>query len=525
MGWPVYCPVCGADGTTAANQVIADSLKPQLPPDLTLHTGALKSRSTTLTQFAGNRTARRASGQLARGKLGRKWSRLVIVGSTVLVLGLAGASYFQRYQSHKPSEVRVADDGFPHTLPELNAWYIEPPAGQNAATIYLQAFEALQTGNGSKVPLLGQGTLPAPESALPLAEKSAIATVLRANNQALLFLGRGTKYEQSHYPIELARGFEVTLPHLPRFRNAALLLELASVLHGEAHQGKEAANDVLSILALGRSLALEPCLMSQYSRAASISTAVASWEQTLNRTEVPKDSLSELMNLFGKLEAFEARGEGVSRGLAAERAIWTALLANPPKLIEVLSLPGVKIAAEEREQTFARLQKGAELKTEKAQLDEIFTQLMDARKLPFPARLKADACIERQIAEAAARKLPVLEALLQGFAGQSAREAQSLARLRLGMAAVALEQFHIAHGNYPNEASQLTPEYLPETILDPFDGESIRYRKDGAGFELHSVGSKLNDPNPGQRPNRKESGITFAVRRHGELARTHETGP
>src|SRR5436190_7442357 len=352
MAWPVYCPVCGADGTTAANQAIANSLIPQPSEDLRFQTGASRSRSTTLTRFTGNSMSRPSAGTPKGGKLSRKWVGRLVGGSTMLLLVLALVAYFQRSTIHTTDQAivpQVASDGFPRTLPELNAWYLEPRAGQNAATIYLQAFEALKTGNGSKVPLLGKGTLPALAATLPLAEKSAMTALLRANSDTLLFLARGTKYEESRYPIDLTRGFEAVFPHLPRLRSAGLLLELAAVLHADARQGKEAANDVLAILDLGRSLALEPSLVSQSVRAASISIALASWEQTLNRTEVPKDSLADLMQAFRKLEASEARGEGVDRGLAAERANWIALLQNPHKVMEALALPGVEIRAEERE--------------------------------------------------------------------------------------------------------------------------------------------------------------------------------
>jgi hypothetical protein len=512
MARPVYCPVCGADGTTAANQVIANSLIPQ-PSALRFQTAASSAHPTTLTRFPGNGTrspaARTRNGQTH----GRKWIGRVIGASMLLLLGLASLGYVQRSRIHREASApRVA--GFPQTLSELNAWYVEPPAGQNAATIYLQAFNALQIGNGSKVPLLGKGTMPAPTAALPSAEKSAMTAVLRANSQALLLLAQGKNYEESRYPVDFTRGFEAVFPHLPKIRSAALLLELASVLHGEAHQGREAANDVLAVLALGRSLAHEPSLGSQSVRVASISIAMASWEQTLNRTEVPKDSLTDVIQAFRKLEACEAHGDGFDRGLAAERVNWIALLENPTKLMEALTVPGVTIPDEEREQTFARLQKGDALKTEQAQLEQVFTQFMDARNQSFPGRLKADECIQQQMNEAAARKLTVLGVLLTSLAGQSAKEAGSLARLRLGMVSAALEQFRMDHGAYPDALSSLVPEYLPGPVLDPFDGEPIRYRKDETGIILRSAGLQPNDNNSVQKRAQNEKEILFAIRRH-----------
>ena len=518
LAWPVYCPICGADGTNAANQAIANSLAPQPSAELRFQAGVANSRSTTLTRFTGADIGRAATTTRKGRNVSRKWAARLIGGATVPLLGLVLIAYVQRPTTPRADQGSVSqgagDDGFPQTLRELNAWYVEPPAGQNAATLYLQAFEALQTGNGSKVPLLGKGILPPPPATVPQAEKSAMASLLKANSQTLIFLARSMNYEESRYPVDLTRGFEAVFPHLPKLRSAALLLELSAVLHAETHQGKEAADDVLAILRLGRSLALEPSLLSQSVRTASISIALASWEQTLNRTDVPKDSLARVFQAFAKLEARETRGEGFDRGLAGERANWTALLKDPHKLMEVLVVPGIKIPDEERDQLFARLQKGAELKTERAQLDRVFDQLMDARKQSFPARLKADAGIQREIAEATASKLTVLEVLLAGFAGQSAREAESLARLRLGMISAALEQFRIEHGIYPNDLSDLIPQYFPGPGLDPFSGAPIRYQKDETGIVLRSVGLQSNESNSGQQPGQREKGIVFTVKRH-----------
>src|SRR5262245_28667539 len=152
MAWPVYCPVCGADGTTAANQVIADSLSRPLPEKLRFQTCATNSHSTTLTRSRGKGMGRPASITRKHRYINTKWVGGLVGGSTALLSVLALSAYLQHYRVHKADHASVspvARDNFPRTLRQLNAWYVEPPAGQNAATIYLQAFEALQTGNGA----------------------------------------------------------------------------------------------------------------------------------------------------------------------------------------------------------------------------------------------------------------------------------------------------------------------------------------------------------------------------------------
>jgi len=88
-----------------------------------------------------------------------------------------------------------------------------------------------------------------------------------------------------------------------------------------------------------------------------------------------------------------------------------------------------------------------------------------------------------------------------------------LAGLRLGFTAVALEQFHAHNNRYPTDLSLLTPEFLPAPVLDPFDGQPLRYRPNGSGYVLYSIGPDLRDDS-GHRLSGKEGDIVFGVVDH-----------
>jgi RNA polymerase sigma-70 factor (ECF subfamily) len=49
------------------------------------------------------------------------------------------------------------------------------------------------------------------------------------------------------------------------------------------------------------------------------------------------------------------------------------------------------------------------------------------------------------------------------------------------------------HGAYPESLAALTPEFMAEVPLDEFDGKPLRYRREGEGFILYSVGTNLVD--------------------------------
>jgi len=113
MSCHVQCPACGADGTPAANLAISR------------HFASPPKRS-------GAPVANRWVVPALGGTVG-----VALLCLAALCIGRTHA------QSSKPTGNQVVVT-FPRTLPEINAWYAEPPAGQNAATVFAQGFAALQ---------------------------------------------------------------------------------------------------------------------------------------------------------------------------------------------------------------------------------------------------------------------------------------------------------------------------------------------------------------------------------------------
>lgn len=91
-----------------------------------------------------------------------------------------------------------------------------------------------------------------------------------------------------------------------------------------------------------------------------------------------------------------------------------------------------------------------------------------------------------------------------------ARTYQRLARI-----AVALEQFRMRHGAFPETLEALEPDAYGGSLLDPWDGNPLRYWHDRQGFLLYSVGGNLVDDGGvhfADRKEQKERGdIVFAV--------------
>ncbi|MBI3417834.1 MAG: hypothetical protein HY043_21285 [Verrucomicrobia bacterium] len=238
-------------------------------------------------------TAATPESNLSGGKVRNKWSILILSGAVVSLLVLAGAVMFASSHNRKQeSALPLAEvpAGLPKTLAELNAWYVEPPVGQNAANFYLKGFDAMQLANIDAVPFQSKVPLPALDRAIPASMKSTLAVFVKSNQSALQLLAQGTKYDHCRYPVDLTLGFDALFPHAKKLSNANRLLELTAIYHAESNQGELAAKDVLIGLALANSLLEEPAVLAQLPRAWGIANAVEALEQTVNRTLLPAEA-------------------------------------------------------------------------------------------------------------------------------------------------------------------------------------------------------------------------------------------
>ncbi len=419
---------------------------------------------------------------------------IAIVASLAVLIVVIGASMVMVKKVHTQKIIPSAFAGLPQTLEDLDAWYGEPPVGQNAATFELQGIKAMQITGVEKIPDLPiLGNAPPPPLSEPLSPgmKSALAAFLQRNHDALQFFNQGTPYDQSRYPIDLTKGPDTLLPHLAGIKRGLQMEEMAAILDSENNEGQRAAEDVLDGMGLAHSLEAEPVLISQLVRAAGVVLTTVALEQVLNRTSLSAESLDKLANVFQSMAADDEKGIGFDRAMVGEAVSDAALLSNRNDLVAGFS---TSLSAQQLRQMTDYINTTGNLKKERDYLETTLDQLLSARQEAFPARLKdANDVIQQRAAGAGSRGLLINVMFWNGFGNTTIREARCLANLRLAMTAVALEQFREARGNYPDSLAELTPVYLAKTPMDPFDGKLLRFRKQGAGYMLYSLGDGLKD--------------------------------
>ena len=83
----------------------------------------------------------------------------------------------------------------------------------------------------------------------------------------------------------------------------------------------------------------------------------------------------------------------------------------------------------------------------------------------------------------------MVSATYRSLADQARHEAM-LQLLQIGLT---VEQYQASHGKLPESLDVLSSELPDSVFVDPFTGESMRYRFDGDSFTLYSAGPNQED--------------------------------
>ncbi|HEU5396483.1 MAG TPA: sigma-70 family RNA polymerase sigma factor, partial [Verrucomicrobiae bacterium] len=208
----------------------------------------LLAKAATAAALAKGATASASTVTLIHGALKiMAWTKVktaLTVGAAVLLATGTGIVAVRAvHAAHLAAAVSIA--GLPETLAELNAWYVEPPAGQNAATFDLQGIGALQMAGvdqNAGLPILGRLPPPVATQPIPAREKAAMTALLAQNQSALQFFAQAAAFEQSRYPINLNDGTATLLPHLTGVKRGLQLEEMAMIVDADNQQGRRAAD-------------------------------------------------------------------------------------------------------------------------------------------------------------------------------------------------------------------------------------------------------------------------------------------
>jgi hypothetical protein len=382
----------------------------------------------------------------------------------------------------------IRQAGYPITLAECNAWYVEPPAVENAALLYADAFAALS----------------------PVEPTSP--TFLAENQRALDLLHQAGSRNKCRYPIDMTKGAFTLLPHLQAIKKGAQLLSQAALNHATKGEIGLSAQSLLDGLHLARSLEEEPMFISHLVQVASEAIIQTGLESVLNQKAFTDEQLVRLQAAFRDAES----GAVMTRSLAGERCLGIALFQMPP-------LEQAKVFAQ-IDGEIKTLDTQAYQKSYTYKVDfDFFLSHMDeyiaATTLPYPKGLEVTTEWAAQVSETKSKGYHISGSILPTLESSLERAAECAGRLRVAQTALAVERYRLAHQNaLPDSLGELAPRFVDPVPVDPFDGQPLRYTKTSPqGFVIYSIGKDRKDSGGTPRPTGAKSDalydLTFVVRR------------
>jgi hypothetical protein len=452
---------------------------------------------------------------MARASLKRKVLRTGIVLLCLAVPFFIWRLWLVWAVDRQLSAVRAA--GLPTNGEEVNKWYTAVPESENAALVLMKAFELLRNYADSRSNLVWNIKLPPRGETLNANQADLLFGYVEMNSAALAKANEALKLPASRYPIDCSMCSQTPLPHLSKLKHLTELYQYKAELSLIRGDTDEAAGAIASILGLARTIENEPFLISQLVRQKLLGMAVASLQRSINLTfSAAETNLSSLLTQTAQVQR-------LSRAMIGERATFAPYFRisryENPRIYAPLE------AGEDDSKDFIRRRDWSMLKLigyyemDFGQFLFTMNNVINLADQPPPENLQVD----RHFATAAAasrKKRRTLSALVfSSYIGVAARENETLARLRLAVTALALEEFRNQKGKLPDALEELKPAFLTEIPEDPFSGHDVLYRRLPKGYVVYSVGRDLVDDGgkeePDSRKSRNEStyDITLTVER------------
>ena len=407
----------------------------------------------------------------------------LLLGLPVALIGWSrqSGSWEQRIAGYRAA-------GLPTTLAELDAWYAPVPDSENAATALLEAASAWRSTGNTNLPGTVKGSsYPKRGATWTSGMVAAVGEELASNAASLTQAYAALRRPGSRYPVDLKAGIDKNfMTHLMLAREVGHHLSLEARWAAETGDPERAANAVLALLGVARTLEDEPLILAYMIRDHINGEALQTAERVLARTSLPDARLLQLQGAFIAAEATNHLG----RAFAGERCFAFDALNQPFNGVFDWGddrVPPALLRFGDRFYAASGL-KRHDLTLTLQRLDELAEGAARPRSEMLAQRRQFIAHIDRLRTWRGVLS-PQSRQFLPMDANALPTELRMVAILRSAQAAMAIERWRLAHaGALPGSLEVLVPEYLPAMPEDPLDGKPLRYRIRTPGYVVYSVG-------------------------------------
>ncbi len=318
----------------------------------------------------------------------------LIVGGILLLVVVARLIQSSASQSQIEA---IRKSGYPTTLAELQQWYEDVPAEENAALKILEAADSNidASEKASNLPGIGKTPWPGPGVKLAEEEREALAQHIRDNADALKALHEASSLPRSRYPMDLTRGPNTLLPHLAQIKGLATLLRRDVLLHSDAGQAEQAMKSLQAASTLSGSLVPEPLLISDLVRIACVAITIEGMQHAVTDLKLSDDQLQHLSQWISKTE--QQGPHAYIRSMAGERCMGVEWFKNPWMMLSANAGQGNPTGpALGGSAAIALLRVTGMLDRDRKMLIGSLSSSIEAANLPFPDNLRKIDALQAQ---------------------------------------------------------------------------------------------------------------------------------
>jgi len=322
--------------------------------------------------------------------------------------------------------------------------------------------------------------------------------------QALSIIEDGTRRRSCRFEHDYNAGFNMLMPNLSSMRNIIRIIGVKSCLQAEAGRSDDAWQLAQTQLRFADAMRNEPILISFLVRLASINTSC----QTIHKICQVAPPDAEQYNIIENLLLdYEDRTQLVLV-INGERLLGGEWAFNLLRNGSAKDLP--VSTGTESELTQMLMSLYSALKPLSLADQAAYMRIMAeyTRFVQQPYSPNDTRNIDRKVEQMQGRLHIVTSMLVPAIGHVKERYWEIIAQMRITRAGLALLQERKAQDVFPQTLEKLQLENLD----DPFSTETLRYKSQGQGFILYSIGpdEKDNAGSPRQKKQKKDWDIVWS---------------
>ena len=382
-----------------------------------------------------------------------------------------------------------AEEGVPVTAEQWAESY--PPIAEedNAAPLYLRAYEAMQYLEAETLRERLDASYPDFRYANVVVDEKAIAELLKRNRKAIKQIRLATAKSACRFGVDFDQGNLAGEGLFNDLADLYWLLTYQTVLAVEQGKPKAAAAAIEQALALTRAMAQAPVFEAQCNASWSVQYAADALAFACSRRVFNDEQLVRLRDAFA--ETADATNI---------RMVFQSVAAGANVLIGKLRRGEIgvgELAGEDWEYDKALtsgrnpILRSIYANTHRICLEH-YEMLIDMGALPPREQVSQITAFEASVAAMAGQ--PHFAALLLDELSTTAHEllieevTQQLVQVAIG-----IERYHLAHEVLPPDLDGLQGLVAPEHLADPMGTGPLHYRQEDNGYLLYSVAANGTD--------------------------------